>query len=147
MRCPHCGTKIRLNQAGIAASLAILYALSAYLMITFGDRVPIQEPQRKWVLIGAFVSIIMLHVKYGKRFARFSEIGEKDVVSFPLDVRRDEEPDPEFVAELQKEAELAAWSEQQQHRASRGASSWLCSKCRQENPATFEVCWECGAER
>jgi len=147
MTCPHCGAKMRLHQVGIAVSLAMLYAFGAGLLIAYGDRVPIQEPQKKWVTVGAFVALMLLHVRYGRRFARFSELGDKETVSFPLEVRSDDALDPELVAELKEEAELSDWSEQQRLKASRGPASWRCGKCRQENPGTFEVCWECGAER
>jgi len=30
-----------------------------------------------------------------------------------------------------------------QQERSRGGS-FICTKCREENPATFELCWKCG---
>lgn len=27
------------------------------------------------------------------------------------------------------------------------ADDWQCSHCHETNPATFETCWQCGAER
>ena len=27
------------------------------------------------------------------------------------------------------------------------AAPWVCGNCREENPASFEVCWSCGADK
>ncbi len=27
----------------------------------------------------------------------------------------------------------------------RGQGTWWCSKCKEDNPGNFEVCWKCGA--
>ena len=27
------------------------------------------------------------------------------------------------------------------------AADWICPKCREEVPGTFELCWQCGTER
>jgi hypothetical protein len=100
------------------------------------------------ISIALFASILLLHMKFGRRFVSFSPLAKTDEVSFPLERREVEDDiDREIAEEIRKEIELSEWSEQQRLRNARGVSPWRCTKCREENPGTFELCWKCNEGR
>jgi hypothetical protein len=138
---------MRLHQTGIAIAFWVTFVVGLFLAHQIFVRTSIQEPQRLWVGVAAVIPLLWIHIRYGRRFARFSEIDPKEVVSFPLEERDDDVWSAEDLEELRQEAELSEWSEQQRRRDARGASLWRCAACREENPGTFELCWQCNAER
>jgi hypothetical protein len=67
-----------------------------------------------------------------------AEPGEDIIVDKPLAVRLAE--DPEYQQDLREMEEQERWSDEMN---SPSRKAWKCSRCGEENPSNFDICWKC----
>jgi hypothetical protein len=124
--CPRCQTKLRIIQwqsfLGIIASYACFVM---YLDLTGG----LGDFSLLFMLLGV-VPLVVLPSWFIPRLALLRELKQGEIVRFPLEVER--------------ELYQATGEEESNTPASIPESSpWICDICHEENPATFELCWNC----
>jgi hypothetical protein len=135
--------KHRISQARSGMVLLIVLAVWIGVMIATAKLVDgrfIEAASTAWS--AGFVGIIFLHRKLAARLCRLRAITSGDIVVFPLELylkaaKEEEEFEYEAAAELvEVQAAMAA-----------NTKDWICSHCREENPANFLDCWNCKTTR
>ena len=133
--CPSCGAKLRVVQ-----TLSIVCAVAPYALVIagalyFGDA-PRTNRLRNFsdfdvvVLMGV---LLLLPYWLIPRLARLRVLQSGETVEFPL-----EKVSKEALATID-ESDIDADSSN----ITPEGSAWICNRCGEENPGTFEICWKC----
>lgn len=136
--CGHCGAKLRVTQR---QAIAILLGIFVLVMVSILVPVLLHGPLVKappWFsyitpLFGVSASLGALKLSYwlGRLFTRLKLAKANAKLKYPL----------EWNNNVTKEVELSGSD------VAPGCQTWMCRKCREENPGEFELCWKCNEER
>jgi len=131
--CSVCSTKLRITQTRSVVAVITLYSIVLVGLLQLKESIP-QDRTNLLIFVAALVGALMF---FQRRLARtFAQVQRReggDTVDFPLERlkhQNDSIKEPQVVI-----ADTAT---------SRDARPWQCRKCREENPAGFELCWNCG---
>jgi ribosomal protein L40E len=139
--CDRCGAKLAL--IGKRSAVAIVLALAWFAAVFIAAGVNLRKPS-VWLAVAGLPLFLAYFFAQGLAQVRLLRAGEKlNFHSDPLinlderlaDVRarsaQDDFEEAERVAEI----------------GSPSRTDWVCRNCKAENPATFDICWNCSGMR
>jgi hypothetical protein len=129
LRCPECGATLRVHDALLPlVSLLMVAGPVIVLAWLYRDRLE-QNLQLGAVLLGIPL-LLLLQSRYAQRFARLARPQGDEPLVMPL------EPPPAAAPPAEQEVVYTG-----------ATTPWHCAHCGEENPANFDLCWQCQAPR
>ena len=148
--CPHCHAKLRVRQFWeiFVRTLMCAIVVIGFLPLLIWTKTRTEDANNAVSLL--FFVVAFLVVGMGSKYRRFTQLvnvkmDELPTVRFPLETKTEELSHAES-EEQRAEQESYDWAMKNSFSDVDKSSSWRCSKCKEENPASFEVCWNCQHE-
>lgn len=141
--CGNCGARLALSVR--RPVLIVIGGLAvALLMAYFIDQALGRAEARKWQLL-AFIPLFGAFM-FGQAFAqvRVAQAGESLRIYGDPFKQMAEDLAPVHAAAA---AEAEAEAERVREINAPGRTPWICSQCKSDNPATFDICWNCQSQR
>jgi DNA-directed RNA polymerase subunit RPC12/RpoP len=140
--CPICGVKLKVLQARVLMGLACAYVFPFAVVVAVVLMTPWDnDRERRLVSIGvlviAYFGAFKLHQYLTPRLLRVRPIKSGERIEFPL-----AKPATEPNENRPGIADALTLEPKDDNRP-----VWVCPKCGEENPGTFDVCWKCQGER
>jgi len=131
LHCPSCATTLRVSDPLVPLASLLLVALPAGV-IAWLLRGPLEVNLQFGAVMIAIPVLMLLQLRYAQRFARLARAGGNEGLVMPLETAPAQAPAPRNEQEV----------------VYTGATTpWHCGACGEENPANFDVCWQCQAPR
>lgn len=139
IECANCGSALKVD--GRRTALVIAAAAVFFFVLAFAVRDPQRTGLSIWQMVGGIPPLLAYF--YGSRLVsvRSSRPGEQ--------LRFSDDPwenlDREVAPRRRKaEADASLEDERVAEISSPVRKPWACVACSAENPATFDLCWQCG---
>ena len=120
IRCPHCGTRLRILQGRASWGVFFLFLSALFLAGEVADHLANAGALPKnGAFLGAFVVLVILSLPVTRAAPRLVTLRvayDGESLEYPLDTEG-------------------------------LASGWVCTGCRERNPSNFEICWKCQEPR
>jgi len=142
--CPRCGAKLRILQTRIRIWILAVYAVFGGCIYYIGwmTREAHLILDENVLFVGALAGVGVAQFllwRYTPQLAQLRLLGNDERVQFPLARTQAEEANA-----VSGEFEDTGDGEESPEDSK---PEWTCPHCREENPASFEICWNCEEAR
>jgi hypothetical protein len=129
LRCPECGTTLRVHDEWLPL-VSLLWVAGPVVVLAWLYRDTLATNLRLGAVLLGIPLLLLLQSLYAQRFARLARTAGDENLVLPL------EPPPETAPPAEHEVVYTG-----------ATTPWHCATCGEENPANFDVCWQCQAPR
>jgi hypothetical protein len=141
--CPTCGVKLKVLQGRVLLGLAVAYVVPFAVVLAVVFMTPWNNDREHrlvsiGVLVIAYFGAFKLHRSLIPRLLRVRLIRAGEKIAFPLTKPARE------LEEIREATDINALTLEPTDDTQ---PVWVCPKCREENPGTFDECWKCQTRR
>ena len=139
IRCPSCQQLLKLRKWRAQVLLACIYPALIFGS-TLMPHVHIDRDIAEVLTFGGLAAVMVICVSLAPRLVRLAlpRPGETILIERPFEERLAQDPD--YQHDMQELDEHEKWSHTVNSPSRR---DWRCTKCGEENPANFDICWKC----